>query len=163
MKPFLPFILFSFCTATLFAQSKNDGVPPTFFDPQKDPIALRNDTVLHLLVSEYVLAKSVKTRLGTDYQVTKTWKSTRPDEPMLFLEGHINTPQPHSFTLAIPLVSDVSGRFYYASSQALVCSSPGCSNCSILHGACVGCCASAVGNGLSVTSPLVKIQTSIDE
>lgn len=135
-----------------------------FFDPTKDPVAFRKDTTLQLIVSEYVLAKSVKTRLGPSCQVSKTYKIRgNLGEPILVFEGVLGLSPPQSFTLGIPLIPDAQQRYFYASSQALVCSSPGCNNCSILNGNCTGCCSSATGGNVALPMPLQKIQTNIEE
>ncbi|MFN0175885.1 MAG: hypothetical protein ACKVU0_14630 [Saprospiraceae bacterium] len=154
----LLFMLFSFL---LTAQVKNTNA---FFDPQHDPVALRSDTSIQLLVSEYVLAKSVEARLGQGCQVLKTYKNrlTSGTQTLVF-EGVYRTKNNQKFSLEIPLKPDAQARFYYASTQALVCSSPGCNNCSILDGNCVGCCTEAVGGAVSLPSPLAKIQTNIKE
>ena len=60
----LLFIIFS--SLRLFAQFNTGNAPQhNFFDPERDPIALRSDTTLQLLVSEYILCKSVKARMIT--------------------------------------------------------------------------------------------------
>lgn len=135
-----------------------------FFDPEHDPIAIRSDTMLQLIISEYVLAKSVKARLGQDCQVTKTYKNRLPngDETLVF-EGLFLSKGRQPFTLGIVLIPDTQGRFYYTSAQAIVCSSPGCNNCSIVNGNCSGCCSSAVGSAVGLPVPLLKVPLTIDE
>ncbi len=142
----------------------NSGGTAHFFDPEHDPVAVRSDTTLQLLVSEYLLAKSVKARLGQSCQVLKIYKNqpSAIGETLVF-EGIYGSKNRQRFTLSIPLMPDTSGRFYYASAQAIVCSAPGCNNCSILNGNCVGCCSSANGGAVSLPSPLLKVQTNIDE
>lgn len=155
---FLFFILFS---GHLIAQVKNNSV---FFDPQHDPVALRNDTSIQLLVSEYVLTKSVEARLGQGCQILKMYKNRTASRPQtIVFEGVYRAKNNQKFCLEIPLQPDAQAQFYYASTQALVCSSPGCNNCSILNGNCVGCCSEAGGGAVSLPSPLAKIQTSIKE
>ncbi len=135
-----------------------------FFDPQNDPVALRSDTAIQLLVSEYVLFKSVEARLGQGCQVLKTYKNkTASGAQILVFEGVYQAKNQQKFTLGIPLNPDAQGRLYFASAQALVCSSPGCNNCSILDGSCVGCCSDAAGSAVSLPNPLMKIQTNIKE
>ncbi len=145
----------------LTAQVNNNSA---FFDPQHDPVALRSDTSIQLLVSEYVLFKSVETRLGQGCQVLNTYKDrTASGAQSLVFEGIYQAKSNQKFCLEIPLKPDAQARFYFASTQALVCSSPGCNNCSILNGNCVGCCSEAGGGAVSLPSPLAKIQTSIKE
>ncbi|MBK6995682.1 MAG: hypothetical protein IPH31_12415 [Lewinellaceae bacterium] len=145
----------------LTAQVNNNSA---FFDPQHDPVALRSDTSIQLLVSEYVLSKSVEARLGHGCQVVKTYKNrTASGAQTLVFEGIYQAKSNQKFCLEIPLKPDAQARFYFASRQALVCSSPGCNNCSILNGNCVGCCSEAGGGAVSLPSPLAKIQTSIKE
>ena len=158
----LLFLLTGLC---LNAQNPGTELAPChFFDPERDPLALRSDSVLLLLVSEYVLAKSVKARLGQDCQVLKISKNCLPEgQNFLLFEGLFLAKNRQEFRLSIPLVPDTQGRFYYASSQALVCSAPGCNNCSIMNGKCVGCCSSVSGSAIAIPNPLLKVTTTIDE
>jgi hypothetical protein len=154
-----------FASLHLNAQHKDGALSKLlFFDPEHDPVALRSDTTLQLLVSEYVLSKSVKARLGQDCEVTKTYKKRLPngDETLVF-EGLFLSKARQPFTLGIPLIPDTQGRLYYTSAQAIVCSSPGCSNCSIVNGNCSGCCSSAVGSAVGLPVPLLKVPLTIDE
>jgi len=163
MKYFL--LLLSIVTSQQLNAQINSGSHPqtNLFDPERDPVALRNDTTIQLLVSEYVLSKSVEARLGQGCQVLKTYKNrTASGAQTLVFEGVYRAKNNQKFRMEIPLKPDAQTRFYYASTQALVCSSPGCNNCSILNGNCVGCCSEA-GGAVSLPSPLAKIQTSIKE
>ncbi|MBC7774095.1 MAG: hypothetical protein H7246_01550 [Phycisphaerae bacterium] len=158
-------LLLAIAFLPLNAQNNGHNLPQVnFFDPEHDPVALRSDTTLQLLVSEYVLVKSVKARMGQDCQILKTYKNRSPNggENLLF-EGIYLAKNRQRFTLSVSLTPDAQGRFYYASSQALVCSAPGCNNCSIANGNCVGCCSSANGNAVSLPSPLLKVQTNLDD
>ncbi len=158
-------LLFAIAFLSLNAQNNGHNLPQaTFFDPERDPVALRSDTSLQLLVSEYVLLKSAKTRMGQDCQILKTYKNKSPNgvESLLF-EGVYLTKNRQRFTLCVPLTPDAQGRFYYVSAQALVCSAPGCNNCSIANGNCVGCCSSGNGNSVSFPSPLLKVQTNLED
>ena len=164
MKHFLP-LGFMLVLLRLGAQNNSGNLPQAnFFDPERDPVALRSDTTLQLLVSEYVLAKSVKARLGQDCQVLKIRKSQGRDgsESLLF-EGVYLAKARQRFSLSVPLLPDAQGRYYYASAQAIVCSAPGCNNCSILNGNCVGCCDSASGNAVALPTSLSKVLMTIDE
>ena len=158
----LLFIIFS--SLRLFAQFNTGNAPQhNFFDPERDPIALRSDTTLQLLVSEYILCKSVKARMGQDCQVLKTYqKKLQNGTERLIFEGIYTSKSRQHFTVSIPLKPDEQGRFYYISGQAIVCSAPGCNNCTIDQGNCVGCC-SSTSNAVSLTSPLLKVQTNIEE
>ena len=164
MKPFFLFFAL-FISLHLNAQIQEpDRSRSIFFDPEHDPIALRSDTTLQFLVSEYVLTKSVKARLGRDCQVNETHKNRLPNgNTTLVIEGVFLSKDRQRFTLGIPLLPDAKGRFYYAATQALVCSSPGCSNCSIVNGNCAGCCSSATGSESSLPFPLLKVTLNIDE
>jgi len=131
------------------------------FDPSQDPIALQQDASLHLLVSEFVLAKSLKARLGADVQVLKTYKyRSENGSNHLVFEGLYPGGDP--FSISIPLLPDAQERYYFPASQALICSSPGCNNCSIQNGNCVGCC-SAVNENSILPQPLLRVQISVDD
>ncbi len=148
-------------TLPLWAQISEHSIS---FDPEKDPIAIRSDSSIQLVVSEFILAKSLQARMGKAYLVQKIYQITTPDGmSTLIFEGINLNKNRQKFNLGIPLNTSTFGRFYYASNQALVCSAPGCNNCSILNGNCVGCCSSATGSALAVPSPLAKVQTSLDE
>ena len=160
---FLFFILF--ISLHLNAQHKEGNLSnANFFDPERDPIALRSNTTLQLLMSEYMLAKSVKARLGQDCQVLIIHKNRLHDgsESLLF-EGVYLAKARQRFSLLVPLIPDAQGRYYYASAQAIICSAPGCNNCSILNGNCVGCCDSTSGTAVALPSPLSKVPMTIDE
>jgi hypothetical protein len=135
-----------------------------FFDPEHDAVAIRNDTTLQLLVSEYILAKSVKARLGQDYQVRKIYKSrsSQGDDTLIF-EGEFNLRIKQRFTLSIPMIPDTLGLLYYASTQALLCSQPGCNNCSIVNGSCAGCCSSGTASAIGLPAPLLKVPMTIEQ
>jgi len=157
--------LFLFILASFGLNAQvNDAGTINFFDPERDPVALRSDTSLQLLVSEYVLNKAVKSRMGQGCQVQKTSKNRLINgSEYLIFEGTFGIRESQHFTLAVPLMPDALGRFYYTSAQAMVCSSPGCSNCSILNGNCVGCCSSSSSRAVSLPSPLLKVSTTIEE
>ena len=147
----------------VFAQT--NGKPTPFFDPQTDALAIKKDSVIQLLVSEYALAKSASARLGAGYSVSRMYKDydTLNGPLTLIIEGRFDNDRRRPFIMAIPLIPDDRNRFYYASSQALVCSQPGCSNCSIQNGDCTGCCATNAGRGDLLPFPLLKIPISPDE
>lgn len=149
-------ILFAFIGHCLAAQTS------PYFDPERDPVAQRTDTDFQLIVSEYVLAKSLKASMGNNCHVEKTYKDKLADgRPCLFFEGRWMQDL-HHFSIGIPLKPDAQQRLFYLESQAIVCSAPGCNNCSIYNGNCVGCCSSTSENRLSPT-PLKKVQMAIDE
>ena len=135
-----------------------------FFDPERNPVALRSDSTLQLLVSEYVLIKSLKTRLGQDCQVLKTYERRMSNgaESLVF-EGVYLAKNRQRFTLSIPLTPDTQQKYYFTSAQAIVCSAPGCNNCSIDHGNCIGCCATGSVDSFALPSPLSKVSLTIDK
>lgn len=149
----------------LNAQVNSKDAPQiSFFDPEHDPVVIRSDTTLQLLISEYVLAKSVQARLGQDCQVTKISKLRSGNEvESLVIEGVWISKVRQHFALGIPLIPDANGRLYFASTQALLCSSPGCNNCSIQNGHCTGCCLSSSGSSVGLPGPLLKVSITIDQ
>ena len=159
-------ILFAFC-APLSAQVSGTIAPAEFFDPERNPVAVRSDTTLQLVVSEYVLIKSVTARLGKGCQVNKMSKIKSLNGMVyLIFEGNYSGRDPQPFALGINLVPDTSGKFYYGSNEALVCEKAGCSNCGILNGACTNCCAPPPGNGSktarTIAVPMLKVTSSVD-
>ncbi len=156
--------LFLLASLRMSAQNPGGNMPQKiFFDPERDPVALRTDTTLQLLVSEYVLTKSVKARMGPNCLILKASKSRSPKgiESLLF-EGIYLAKDRQRFTISVPLVPDAQGQLYYTSSQAIVCSAPGCNNCSIDNGNCVGCCSNINGSAVALPSPLLKVQINIE-
>lgn len=144
----------------LNAQINNGG--KTSFDPLRDPVALKQDNCVQLLVSEFVLAKSLKARIGSDASVLKTYKNCAENgSNHLVFEGQYSNGT--SFMISIPLLPDAQERYYYTSAQALICSTPGCNNCSILNGNCVGCCTAVNENNRILAQPLLSVQTSTDD
>ena len=164
MKQIILLLLLLPCLRLSAQVNPKDALQIHYFDPEHDPVALRSDTSLQLLVSEYILAKSVQARMGQDCQVTKISKvrSTQGAESLVF-QGVWISKDRQQFTLGIPLIPDDSGRLFYASTQALVCSSPGCNNCSILNGNCTGCCLISTGSSVGLPSPLLKVSITIDQ
>ena len=159
-----PLLLFFFIIIGLQLNAQVKEHTPSFFDPEHDPVAMRSDTSIQLLVSEYILAKSVKARFSQDCQVIKMYKNKLPNGgEVLVFEGVILSKSRQPFTLGVPLIPDTQGRFLYASTQALVCSAPGCSNCSIQNGNCLGCCSSSTSYASTLQVPLLKVQQTIEE
>jgi len=155
-------IFFVLCTQI------NAQVAPqaNFFDPEQNPVAMRNNTTLQLIVSEYVLAKSVTTRLGQGSKVSNMYKtkSANGTESLIF-EGNYSGNEPHHFSMRITLVPDLAGKYFYISSPALICEKIGCFNCSIFEGDCIGCCPTLEGNGRAgrdLAAPLLRVPTSTD-
>ena len=102
-------------------------------------------------------------RMGQDCQVLKTYqKKLQNGTERLIFEGIYTSKSRQHFTVSIPLKPDEQGRFYYISGQSIVCSASGCNNCTIDQGNCIGCC-SSTSNAVSLTSPLLKVQTNIEE
>lgn len=135
-----------------------------FFDPQKEALAIRKDSVTQLLVSEYLLAKSIKARMGPGCSVLRVYKDRNAaGADWLMAEGLFYNDQQQPFVMALPLIPDSQNHLLYAGTQALVCSTPGCNNCSIQNGNCVGCCTTASGQSTVLQSPLIKIALSLEE
>ena len=155
---------FALC-AQISAQNSSNIPPATFFDPEQNPVAMRNDTSLQFVVSEYVLVKSVTTRLGQGSRVTKMYKSKWPNGMnCLVFEGNYFGDNQKGFSIGITLLPDANAKFYYASNEAMVCEKPGCNNCSISNGKCIGCC-STDSDGTasqSISVPLLKVPINID-
>ncbi len=159
MKQFI-LLFFTLGNFALYAQTTQNN---DYFDPSKDPVAIGNDTTIQLIVSEYILSKSVKARLGQDCQVHKTYKKKVENGVYtLVFEGTYLNKGTQNFMLRVPLTLDAQGQFYYTSLQALICSSPGCNNCTINNGICTGCCSSQGESSGTITSPLSKVQTKLD-
>lgn len=155
------FLFLWFSTLVMRAQTNPQNLVPVF-DPERDPVAIRTDSALLLMVSEYVLVQAVATRLGQECQVfhmTKTKLDGQPES--LHFQGAFTLQARQIFSLNIPLTPDPKGQFYYASTQALLCSAPGCNNCSILNGNCVGCCVN--GTASSLLYPLGKVKIHPDK
>lgn len=152
-----------FLAAQLGAQvNKGENQQSPIFDPLRDPVALQQDASVQLLVSEFVLTKSLKARMGAGVQVLKTYKHRSENGTNhLVFEGLYPGGTP--FAIAIPLLPDAQERYYYPSAQAMICSSPGCNNCSILNGNCVGCCSAVNENSSVLPQPLLSVQTSIED
>lgn len=155
------FLLLLLSALALRAQTNAQNAVQVF-DPERDPVAIRADSALFLIVSEYVLTQAVKTRLGKECQVFYISKTNALAQPAsLLFQGKMALQQEQDFTLKIPLTPDAEGRLYYASTQALICSAPGCNNCSIQNGNCVGCCAN--GTSVALPFPLGKVKTNPDK
>jgi hypothetical protein len=164
MKHILLLLLIFTCLQLSAQINPKEASQISYFDPEHDPVAIRSDNALQLLVSEYILAKSVQARLGPDCQVTKISKTqSGAGAESLVFEGIWISKVRQQFVLGIPLNPDASGRLFYASTQALVCSSPGCNNCSILNGNCTGCCLSNSGSAIGLPGPLLKVSITIDQ
>jgi len=151
----------------LCAQVTKSIPPATFFDPEHDPIAIRSDTSLLLVVSEYILVKSVTARVGQKCVIDKTYKSTlKNGATAIIFEGHYTGDPGQRFSMGLNLIPDAAGKFFYAAQEATMCEKPGCSNCTLSNGRCLGCCDDAGSNGMASRSkivvPLLKVQTSID-
>jgi hypothetical protein len=164
MKQIILLLLLLPCLRLSAQLNSKDAPQISYFNPEHDPVAIRSDTALQLLVSEYVLAKSVQARLGSDCQVAKISKVRAGNEAeSLVIEGVWISKDRQHFALGIPLIPDVNGRLYYASNQALLCSSLGCNNCSIQNGHCIGCCLSSSGSSVGLPGPLLKVSITIDQ
>ncbi len=154
-------------SAQIFAQGVKTTAPATFFDPERDPIAFRSDTVLLLLVSEYTLVKSVTAGVGQKCVIDKTYKSKLHNgTTSIIFEGHYSNDPGQRFLIGLELIADSTGKYYYAAQEATMCEKPGCNNCTLSDGRCTGCCDDSGNSGLAsrpkIAKPLLKVQTSID-
>lgn len=155
---------FTIITCGFMAFAARAGAQTGYFDPQLEPLAIRKDSVTQLLVSEYTLARSIKARMGPGSKVLRVYKDRNPSgEEWLMAEGMFYHDQQQPFVVAIPLVPDQQHRLLYAGAQALVCSTPGCNNCSIQNGICVGCCTTATGHSTVLQTPLLRISLTLEE
>lgn len=146
------------------AQVKSrDNFKDNQFDPQRDPVALQSDSTLHLLVSEFILIKALKTRLGPDMQIHKMYKG-QLDKGVncIIFEGWQTGKNAFPIVFLVPLMPDPEQLYYYTSTQAIVCSAPGCNNCSVQNGKCVGCCDSSNESTGTLSQPLSKVDLSVD-
>ena len=142
-------------------EGKNN-ISSGYFDPARDPLAVRADTVIQLLVSESTLAKSLGARLGEDCQVLKIFHRQMPKGGVnLVLEGVLKTKGQQRFLMSVPLLPDAQSRYYYAAAQGIICSAPGCNNCSIDQGNCVGCCSDMAQGATILPAPLSKVSTTL--
>lgn len=160
MKTF--FLLLSLL-ACLQIKGQNTSLPVRYFDPEHEPVAIRSsDSSLQLIVSEYVLAKSIKARLGQSFQLNKVYKhQIKNGKPYLIFEGIYNTAPPQSLALGLLMIPDAQGKYYYASTLAdMTCGVVGCENCSIVNGECTGCCPNSSSN---FANPLMKVPAGIDQ
>jgi len=159
----LTLLLLFLCPFWAAAQHPSDSTLGRFFDPEKQPIATQNDSIVTLVISEYLIAKSIETRLGTSCQITKIYKvAAQNGSYCLVCEGIWKDKSRQPFTLAIPLIPDSQLKYLYAASQALICSSPGCNNCTIQNGHCVGCCSINNEEATNLALPMIKISTKIE-
>jgi hypothetical protein len=157
MKPLIPTLLLLLSCGLAKAQEK-------WFDPALHPVAVQKDSCLHLLVSEYVLAKSLETRMEKSVRVQAVFRQKEPDggESLVF-SGIYPAKSRQPFILSLRLRPEPSSRFYFADNQAIICSAPGCNNCRVVHHQCQGCCDLSSGQSLSLIRPLVKVITELDE
>jgi hypothetical protein len=159
------FILFLALVASCQLQAQvwpGSSAAATFFDPEREPIAVRADSSLQLIVSEYLLAKAVTTRLGVSCRVNEISKQRRPDGAFSLDIIGLFDAKGTLFALEIPLVPDVEGRFYHAAAEAAICSTPGCSNCGVQNGKCVGCCQPSNEAAGKIILPMIKVPVALD-
>jgi hypothetical protein len=163
------YILIFFALFAVFeSAAQNNGIPAAnFFDPERDPIAVRSDTSTVLVVSEYVLTKALKARMGRGCQVQKMYqKRQRDGADYLFFEVvYANIDGRQALVMALPLIPDAQRHFFFAGQQALVCKKEGCASCDLVNGQCMGCCALTNGRMANppIQVPLLKVQTTIDD
>ncbi|MCC7466597.1 MAG: hypothetical protein IT261_10020 [Saprospiraceae bacterium] len=157
MKPLISSLLLLFACTLSQAQEK-------WFDPERHPIAVQKDSSLLLLVSEYVLAKSLDTRMEKSVRVEAVARQKEPDgQHSLVFTGVYPDKSKQPFTLSLRLRPEPSSRFYYADTQAIICSAPGCNNCRVVNQRCEGCCDISSGQSLAVIKPLVRVATEVEE
>jgi hypothetical protein len=159
------FILFLALAASSHLQAQiSAGSPlvPLFFDPEREPVAVRADSSFQLIVSEYLLAKAVAARFGAACLVSDISKKRRPDGDFFLLVKGQYDAKGTTFSVEIPLVPDAEGRFLHAAAEAAICSTPGCSNCSVQNGRCVGCCSLSNDAAGKLISPMIKVPATVD-
>ncbi|HLP92999.1 MAG TPA: hypothetical protein VK168_03140 [Saprospiraceae bacterium] len=156
MKPFVLLTLLFFTFSLAQAQEK-------WFDPALDPVAVQKDSSLHLLISEYVLAKSLEMRLEQSVRVQAVLRQKEPDgRQSLIFTGIYPDKNKQPFTLSLRLNPDRTSRFYFADNQAIVCYTPGCNNCQVVNHQCEGCCDQSTGQSVALIRPLVKVATGVE-
>jgi hypothetical protein len=157
MKPLIPILLFLFTYPLANAQEK-------WFDPEIHPVAVQKDSSLHLLVSEYVLAKSLETRMEKTVRVEAVFRSEEPNGlPSLVFTGIFTNLYRQPFTLSLRLRPEPTSRFYHADTLAIICSAPGCNNCRVVNQRCEGCCDLSSGQSLSLIRPLVRVGIAVED
>lgn len=135
-----------------------------WFDPELHPVAVQIDSGLHLLISEYVLAKSLETRLENSVRVQAVFRQNEPDgQESLLFTGIYTTKSRQAFSLSLRLRPEPLSRFYFADTQAIICSAPGCNNCRVVNQRCEGCCDIASGQSVELVRPLVRVATTVEE
>lgn len=160
------FILFLAMVASCQLQaqvwSSSLAATTTFFDPEREPIAVRSDSSVQLIVSEYLLAKAVAARLGVSCRVCEISKQRRSGGAFsLQIRGQYDA-KGTPFALEVPLLPAAEVRFYHAAAEAAICSTPGCSNCNVQNGKCVGCCQLSNDSAVKLNLPMIKVPTAID-
>jgi hypothetical protein len=162
MKKFLTLLGFILAFWTQM-QAQNGGTP--FFDPSVDPVAIRTDTNLQLIVSEYVLMKSVAARLGQNYRVNKVYlRKLTPGADRLIFEGTFTNNIYHRYTMIVNLIPDATGKFYRSSNTAIECEKEGCNLCDIeADGNCTPCCEKdGTGNNPQISFPMIRVPINFD-
>jgi hypothetical protein len=153
---------FVFGVSSLVAQNPGSGLPQHFFDPERDPVVIRQGKSMQLYISEYLIAKSVRARIGRQCDVTKVYTLSDSGREYLIIEGQYQSDQLQYFQLNIPLMADKAGKYWYAGSEAGSCQSTSCSNCG-KPPACATCCGGTDGSrAQSIRSPLLKVTTEAE-
>lgn len=150
--------------AWLFVRAQDGDIPPAqFFDPERNPVAMRSDSgVVDLIVSEYVLAKSIKARMGQNFLVQKISKSRwNNGQYYLMIEGKYTGTPLQKLAYGIRLIPDLQGKFFYANAMTdKTCGVEDCDNCYFdQNGDCAGCCPN---NPNAISAPLIKVLSTID-
>jgi hypothetical protein len=135
-----------------------------WFDPELHPVAVQIDSNLQLLVSEYVLAKSLETRMEKSVRVQAVFRQKDADgQESLVFTGVYPAKYRQPFSLSLRLRPEPLSRFYYADTQAIICSAPGCNNCRVVNQRCEGCCDIASGQSVALIRPLARVATTVEE
>lgn len=127
---------------------------PTF-DPAFEPVALRADSSLQLVQSEYILAKALRARMPWIQQVEQIQKVRAQNmDYLVYTVRTANVPQQTIF-ISIPLLVGPGG-WLYAANTATLCNGNGCNRCGpppscSCDGGTGGCSSS------SLFAPLVKV------
>jgi hypothetical protein len=154
------YVLFSICFAVVCVHAQNpySNNSNTVFDPTMMPVAVEADSSIKLIVSEYVLAKSVKRQMAAVKNVEKIEQVKR--DSVTYLVFSINTYSKESVLIHVPLVK---GRYgYYAGTNVVSCSNScgNCTNC-FCNGSTTKKCDDPPSNTNSIF-PLSRVSTQIE-
>ncbi len=128
---------------TVFAQTAPTGnrqqqAPPTEFDPQTMPVAIEQDSSLQLLVSEYVLCKSLKAAVPGVVKVREVRQFTENGFQYLVYKARIQQFGKEETTISIPLYKLPNGQYYVSNTGLCAYRSTDCCKPSTCTGTCCG-------------------------